>query len=142
MTDNERFELFLAISAQRRAKHESNLHQECSGCRVGLKWTEQEDIELINTLTACMFNNTLNLIQLSKCTDRPIWGLISRLKKLGLITNVRGYYAPSYKVWRPKVSSHNINETLKSLGWYYDLSYKNIRSPDWWANSRIKTGKK
>ena len=136
MTEQERFNLYLEDSRQRRTKYENNLHKDCTACRVGLKWTEQEDITLIKTLTACTFNR-----QLSKCMDRPIWGLVSRLKKLGLVHNSSGVYRTSYSVYRPTVKSDNILSTLKDIGWYNNPNSTKTNSPLWWIQTCIKTGK-
>lgn len=135
MTEDDLFEAFMAISAKRRAQHESNLHRDCTGCKVGLRWTELEDLKLISLL-----EDEVNLMWLSKDLDRPIWGIAARLQKLGIISKQQGCYRPNFVVFkRNKVTSDSIHQALVDKGWYIDNSI--LKAPIWWIRARIKTGK-
>ncbi|QPI13817.1 hypothetical protein MYO4S_00061 [Serratia phage 4S] len=137
MTEQERFDSFLEVNAQRRAKHVNNIHPECTGCKIGLKWTLSEDLELFSYLKMHPFN----LMKISEQMDRPIWGIMSRLQRLGVVSKYHSYYSTADRTFKVSKAKKRINLTeqhidaLVNLGWYNDKH--KLDAPKWWYSKSI-----
>lgn len=130
--EQRKWDEFQASCAQRKEKHKINLHKSATGCRAGLRWTEDEDIKVINAL-----HPGVTLMELSELTGRPIYGISSRIRdNYRLWTNDCWYQVcPTSRVPRAVVYKMPVKvlEALLKKGWKED-DYRNLHAPSWFRN--------
>lgn len=137
MNDEIKWAAYVAHTEKRLDRHRKNMGKSCTACRIGLRWTYDEDVQLFKLL------KSPSLMEISEQTDRPVYGILNRMKKYGLVSmDKRGQHMHSYRCYNRSLYEHpELLELLESMGWYYsDLSSKTLMAPSWWLRKPLIIG--
>ncbi|WWQ13147.1 hypothetical protein MM5_124 [Morganella phage vB_Mm5] len=138
---------FMDYQQSRLEKHKKTMNSGCTACRVGSLWTHDECQTLID-----MVNKHFNAYNATSVLDRPIFGILYKLKDLGLV-----YHASRYKYFGKCVCYVNKKYDITNLlnnGFTiipdsgkttkYEKRFYNhykLSSPSWWQQ-KINHGNK
>lgn len=133
-TEQQRWNELQEHIAKRYMKHAKNLPEGCHGCMVGMKWTADETVKLIEAIDL----NRLMVADLCNQLNRTANGITGRLIRLGVLRWDGIRIVPCDIIAKRRINAmdESIVESLLRKGWTSN-SIGQLVSPEQWYKVRI-----
>lgn len=128
--------------AKKRMEHDKNLPANCHGCSVGMRWSKDETLKLLQSIIAkskAIKKTEVHLVDLCMEFNRTDNGILSRLRYLGLMIRNGESFSLKPNPYMSRKNSERLAleypqcaQFLLDMGWRKD-HLNRLVSPVWWT---------